>query len=215
MATNHLVDDDGQPIKPLYVHRLVDRQTTEMLGLAKGIICDGVVSDAEIVALKQWFKANPDVSSAYPGDQLARRMLTVLEDGVIEEHERAELKEFLLDLVGEPAGLTGTMRDPTRLPLDQPPPTIVFDAHEYVFTGTLASGNRVWAEQQVAERGGTCGKTVTKRTNFLVVGLFASEAWIQSTHGRKIQRAVELRDAGEPIHIVAEEHWLEAIENGA
>ena len=83
-----------------------------------------------------------------------------------------------------------------------------------MFTGTLAAGTRVWAEQQVVDRGGTCGRSVTKRTSYLVVGLFASDAWIQSTHGRKIQKAVELRESGQPIHIVAEEHWLEAIEYG-
>jgi NAD-dependent DNA ligase len=215
MAKQQLVDENGQPAKALYFTRLLDRQITEMLGLVKGIICDGAVTDAEIVALKQWLKANPDVTATYPGDQLARRMLKIMQDGIIEEGERAELKEFLLDMVGEPEGLTGTMRDPTRLPIDTPPPTILFDRCEYVFTGTLASGTRTWAEERVAERGGTCAKTVTKRTSYLVVGLLASEAWVQSTHGRKIQKAVELRESGQPIHIVAEEHWLEAIEYGA
>ena len=144
MGKQKLVDENGQPIKALYFHRLVDRQVTEMLGLVKGIICDGVVSDAEIVALKQWLKANPDVTAAYPGDQLARRMLKVMEDGIIEEDERAELREFLLDMVGEPEDLTGTMRDPTNLPIDTPPPTILFDGREYVFTGTLAAGTRAF-----------------------------------------------------------------------
>lgn len=214
MRNRSVVDENGQPPKAFYFHRLVDRQISEMLGLVKGIICDGVVTDAEIVALKQWLKANPDVTAAYPGDQLARRLLRVMEDGIIEEDERAELKTFLLDMVGEPEDLTGTMRDPTKLPIDVPPPTILFDGREYVFTGTLAAGTRTWAEQQVVDRGGICGDTITKRTNYLVVGLLASDAWIQSTHGRKIQKAVELRDSGQSIHIVAEQHWLEAIEYG-
>ena len=207
-----LVDDDGQPVKPLYVHRLVERQIAEMLGLARGIVCDGVVSDGEIVALRQWLQTNADVTATYPGDQLARRVLKALQDGVIDEDERKELNEFLTALVGEPERGTGSMRDPTRLPLDNPAPTMLFDAHEYVFTGMLAAGTRKWAERQVIERGGVCGGSVTKHTNYLVIGILASEAWIQSTHGRKIERAVSLKNEGHPIRIVAEEHWLEAIE---
>ncbi len=186
-----------------------------MLGLAKGIICDGVVNDAEIVALKQWIASNSDVTTCYPGEMLARRVLHALEDGVIDEFERVALQEFLFDLVGEPDSLSGSMREPTRLPLDEPVPTLLFDGQEYVFTGMLAAGTRDWASRQVTDRGGKCGKDVTRRTNFLVVGMLASEAWVQSTHGRKIMAAVRLRDQGLPVRIVGEQDWLTAIDYDA
>jgi hypothetical protein len=57
-------------------------------------------------------------------------------------------------------------------------------------------------------------QTVTKRTNFLVIGPIASSAWLESTHGRKILRAVELRGEGLPLRIVSEEAWIHAIESG-
>jgi NAD-dependent DNA ligase len=204
-------DEHGQPPKNLHFDRTIRRQIAEMLGLAKGIICDGVVTDGEVTALKQWLAANPDVTVAYPGDLVAKRVLSVFEDGVVDEDERAELKDFLLELTGESADELTTMREPTALPLDQPPPTIVFDNREFVFTDLLASGARAWAEQQVVDRGGACKSYVTGKTDFLVIGLMASEAWIQSTHGRKIETAVRWRDKGQPIHIVAEPTWLEAI----
>ncbi len=205
-------DADGQPPKAFHYHRLVDRQITEMLGLAKGIICDGVLTDAEAMALRQWVRANPDACHAYPGKDLSLRVLTYLEDGVVDDDEREELKEFLMELVGEPDDLTGSMQEATRLPIDSPPPTLLFDNREYVFTGLLAAGSRDWAQRQVTERGGRFANAITKRTTYLVIGLIPSEAWIQSTHGRKIQEAVRLKQSGHPIHIVGEEHWLEAIQ---
>ena len=39
-------------------------------------------------------------------------------------------------------------------------------------------------------------------------------AWLESTHGRKILRAIELRQAGSQIAIVAEEPWILSLDRG-
>jgi hypothetical protein len=41
----------------------------------------------------------------------------------------------------------------------------------------------------------------------LVVGTIRSRDWLHSTHGRKIEHAVELAGQNHPIAIVSEEHW--------
>jgi NAD-dependent DNA ligase len=182
-----------------------------MIGLAKGMICDGVVSDGEITALKQWLVANPDVGKVYPGDHLSCRMLSIFDNGVVDEHERSELYELLLELTGEAADQSTSMREPTTLPLDRPPPAIVFPGREFVFTGILAAGPRKWAQEQVVDRGAHFKDNVTAKTDYLVIGVLGSEAWVQSTHGRKIEAAVRWREKGQPISIVAEPTWLSAI----
>jgi len=58
------------------------------------------------------------------------------------------------------------------------------------------------------------GTAVTRRTNSLVIGPIASRAWLESTHGRKILRAVELRSEGLPVRIVSEEAWIQAVDSG-
>lgn len=204
-------DEHGQPPKSLHFDRTVRRQIAEMIGLAKGMICDGAVSDGEVTALKQWLAANADVATVYPGDRLSRRMLTIFEDGVVDEHERAELHQLLLELTGEAADQSTSMREPTSLPLDRPTPTIVLPDREFVFTGILASGPRKWAQEQVAAHDGRFKDTVTAKTNYLVIGLLGSEAWIQSTHGLKIDAAVRWREKGQPLSIVAGPTWLHAI----
>ena len=78
----------------------------------------------------------------------------------------------------------------------------------------MLCGTRQDCERKVVDRGGRVGKTVMKRINFLVIGPIASSAWLESTHGRKILRAVELRSEGLQLRIVSEEAWIHAIESG-
>ncbi len=44
-----------------------------------------------------------------------------------------------------------------------------------------------------------------------VIGAIGSRDWIHSTHGRKIERAVELREQGTGIYILSEEYWADSI----
>jgi hypothetical protein len=40
-----------------------------------------------------------------------------------------------------------------------------------------------------------------------VIGEYATDAWQNSSFGRKIEKAVAMREAGSPISIVSEAHW--------
>ncbi len=56
-----------------------------------------------------------------------------------------------------------------------------------------------------------CDSRITRETDYLVIGTLASEAWVHTTHGRKIEAAVEMKAEGHRIIIVAEEHWATAV----
>jgi NAD-dependent DNA ligase len=130
--------------------------------------------------------------------------------------EQEELKALLCDLVGEPEDFSGTMNDRGRLPFDDPPPTVFFENKEFVFTGIFAFGKRDRCAAEVTARAGRFSNNVTSRTDYLVVGMIASPDWVQSTHGRKIEAAVEIREAGRrPISIISEEHWIVAMQADA
>ena len=64
----------------------------------------------------------------------------------------------------------------------------------------------------MTQRGALCESTVTRRTRYLVVGTFGSRDWVHSSFGRKIEKAVELEQAGMPLSIVGEDHWAAAIQ---
>jgi hypothetical protein len=49
---------------------------------------------------------------------------------------------------------------------------------------------------------------LTSDTGYLVIGVYATDSWAHSTFGRKIEKAVTLRDRGRRIAIVGEQHWV-------
>lgn len=210
---NPHLDEDGQPDRALFASRVAKRLVSELLGLCKGMVCDGEISDSELEALKRWLAGHPDAAVQYPGRVLADRLIRVFEDGVVSSEERGELNELLLDLTGETEEHDQPLNLSTRLPFDEPEPTILFEGYEYVFTGRMLYGTRRDCESRVLARAGRVANTVTKKTGYLVIGPIASAAWLESTHGRKIMRAVELRSQGVPVRIVSEEVWIQAIEN--
>src|SRR5712664_2402495 len=128
-----LTDRDGTPPRRFFGARALDRDITEMLGVVKGVICDGVLTDGEAVAFTQWLRSHPDVASTFPGSLLAERVQAMFADGVIDEDERAELAEIMRALTGETEDQTGDLDRSTRLPIDHPLPTVIFDGREFCF----------------------------------------------------------------------------------
>ncbi len=42
----------------------------------------------------------------------------------------------------------------------------------------------------------------------LVIGAYATDSWAHSSFGRKIEKALEIREEGSQISIVSELHWV-------
>ncbi len=84
---------------------------------------------------------------------------------------------------------------------------LIWPGRVFVCSGQMAFGPRRECERHVALFGGICEATITRRTNYLVLGTFASRDWAHTSFGRKIQKAVEYRDAGHQLAIIGEDHW--------
>jgi hypothetical protein len=206
------LDAAGQPPAAINASMRSDRSTTELIGLAKGILADEEVTRPEVSLLVGWFDANPEAANTYPGNVLARRLDRVMEDGIVDDEELEDLRELLAEMTGASHGRIYGANAATTLPLNVPAPEIEFDGSVFVFTGRFALGPRRICEEEVAARGGDCSSNVTKKTNYLVVGTLGSRDWYQTAHGRKIEAAVNLRDRGIPLAIVGEDHWAEALD---
>lgn len=138
-------------------------------------------------------------------------MRQVLADGVVTDEERSDLLETLQALVGgslrEDGSVTGLA---TRLPVDTDV-EIRFDGRTYGFTGKFVFGLRARCARAVEARGAAVERHVTRRTDYLVVRAMASRDWVHTSHGRKIERALELKSSGASLFIVVEEHWAAAL----
>jgi hypothetical protein len=75
-----------------------DPQMREMIGLAKGFVCDGSLNDAEALALQQWLFYHSALLETSPVSQLGDRLLRAVEDGHMDDEERKDLVAILSDV---------------------------------------------------------------------------------------------------------------------
>ena len=168
-AQSHSLDDNGQPLNGfLNRKRRIERDISELLGLAKGMLSDGVVNDQEAQYLGAWGQNHPDALAQWPTMLIFTRLRQILNDGRLDDKERIELHELLSSLIGGTASLLLGYDGATTLPLDIPPPAVSYGPGEvFVFTGKFAYGPRYKCEEEVAGRRSTCEADVTRRTTFL------------------------------------------------
>jgi len=81
-----------------------------------------------------------------------------------------------------------------------------------VFTGTLESMVRRDAMQHVLDVGGHCTGSVSKNTNFLVVGDQDFRKFTDGISSSKMKTAQRLRAAGGDIELIAEDDFLRMLE---
>lgn len=206
------IDAHGQPYNLRFNRaRRAERDLSELLGLAKGVLADGVVNKSEVDYIRQWVETHPDAVEQWPVNVLHERLCRIYEDGRIEDAEREDLAELLSALVGGQAGIVVGEDAATDLPVDQPPPQLIWAGSVFVLTGQFAFGPRKECKRYIARLGGVCEPSVTKRTNYLVIGTFGSRDWVHTPFGRKIEKAVEYRNAGHSLAIVNEDHWAAAL----
>jgi hypothetical protein len=205
-----VTDADGQPDPRLGRARRIQRTVTELLGLCKGVLLDGVIADSEMTALDEWLAANGEVAQQWPADVLYQRLRKIFDDGAIDEDERAHFKELLEQCVG-PADGARLVDAATRLPLDDPPPSVVFGERAFSFTGKFVWGPRPKLVEAVEQRGGSFHPAPKKDTDYLVIGTVASRDWAEPSFGRKIETVVAGRARGWKTRIVGEEHWVGAL----
>lgn len=93
------------------------------------------------------------------------------------------------------------------LPVDEPLSPVEFDGKSFCFTGNFIYGSRMECEGAVMLKSGMPGN-LTKKTDYLVIGSYASPEWVTSKAGRKIEKALAMRAAGGKICIINERHWL-------
>ena len=161
--------------------------------------------------VRGWIAAHRDAVEQWPLNVLSQRLARIYADGRIDDAERTEPTEILSSIVGGTAGIILGEDASTDLPTDPPPHTFFWPGSVVVFTGKFASGTRAECERVAGRLGAVCDSSITKRTDYLIIGTFGSRDWVHTSFGRKIQKAVDLRGNGRKPLIVAEEHWAGSI----
>lgn len=180
-------------------------------GIVTGIVADGHLHDLEVQMLSTWLTANPAVSRVWPGSAISRHLQEVLADGVITAEERTHLLSELQRLSGSDFSESGSSIPAVAgLPFDSEG-AIALRELGVCHTGEFVYGTRSACEKLTEKAGGIPLSSVTKKVAYLVVGTHVSPAWMNTSYGRKIMRAMELREQGHQLLIVSEKRWIEAI----
>jgi len=189
--------------------RLSERGIDEFIGICKGILFDGIVTFDEAINLLKWLDNNPLVSPIYPTSEVLTVLQSVNEDGNLSPDNEAALLILLTKITGSPKVFLSGDNASSTLPLCDPPPNVAIDGSIFILTGNMQHSSRKDFKVLIESLGGAVlDKTVRKDTDFLIIGDVGSSAWMHSTHGRKIERAMKLRSQGSGISIISEAHFL-------
>lgn len=193
--------------------RRFDRAVDQLLGICSGIVADGEINRKELAFISTWLTEHSEVCNSFPGNQLARRISDVMADGIVTADEHHDLVLVLQQISGNSFIDSGAAApDAPAIPADDSP-VVKIPGNSFCFTGKFAYGTRTKCEDAVKALGAHCENDVTLSLNYLVIGAGVSPDWKHETYGRKIERALEIRNNGRatPI-IVLEEQWVAAIQ---
>lgn len=201
MAIGRIMSNDAHKLR---------KSCEALLGICAGILADGQINEGEVRFLDLWLKDNPGIADVWPGEVVAKRIREILSDNIITTEELAHLKNTLTELIGGTLQDTGSTAGlSTRLPLnDDRANPIIFDNTAFCFTGNFIFGTRAACERAVEQRGAMAFGNITANLEYLVVGTMVSADWANTSHGRKIEKAIEYQNKGYRVLIISEEHWV-------
>lgn len=187
-------------------------------GICHGILADGVIDEKEILDLEKWLDKNTHLSTYYPYDEIRSLILSIVSDGKIEEEEKLVLKAYLNQFVNLENKVIEDQinRETSDINISghcTSDPEIELDGKIFCITGVLKSGNRASLEKTISDLGGIPTKSLTKKTDYLIVGDNGNQAWAFACYGRKVEKALDLRKNGHKISLIHEYDFIDAIED--
>jgi len=202
----------GKPM--VFGNKMIDRSMDELIGICKGILFDGSVSETQVYRLCQWFDANPYIKRTIIGNDLYALLVTMEHKDKLSIEDQCLLLDFFSKLSGSVEILNSGYNPSCKLPLTDPAPVVIFSGKLFVLTGNFKIGNRAKVISLIENLGGQVSpKTVNCYTDYLVIGDVGSMAWVHSSYGRKIEHAMELQQEGCDIAIISEAHFMRSLTN--
>lgn len=163
----------------------------QLIALLRDVMADGIIEPHEIAQLKSWINNHRELCGSYPFDMIEGVVDSADACGCISRFESDRLYRAFDQILNPSFRLS----DPRS-----------FSIHgmNFVLSGDFVNGE-VWEiENALIARGGILQKSVTLKTNCIIVGSLGHSKWITSGYGTKIKRAMEINAKGGNILIVSE-----------
>ena len=201
-----------------YYYNPVTTDLQTLQGICHGILSDGEVNEKEVLDLEKWLEENIHLSTYYPFDEIRSLVLSIVSDGKISEEEKLILKAYLNQFVNIENKEISSQIDRETSDINitghcSSDPDIQIDGKTFCVTGVLKSGNRAEIQNLIEDLGGITTNSVTKKTDYLIVGDNGNPAWVFACYGRKVEKALGMRKNGHTICLVHEFDFMDAIED--
>ena len=204
-------DENGQPVECFNARDNFKKHLNKFMGLAEGVIADGIVNQAEAEFMYKWL-CESEISNNFPADVVLKRLDAMLLDGIVDAEEQAELFDILKKMTGVAPDTESLHPLSSELPCTVPAPEVVFWKNTFCLTGKFAAGSRKECEKLVSGLGGKPVSGVVMNLDYLVIGHFVSRDWKATSYGSKIEDAVNFNRAKKSnIIIVSERHWYDYV----
>jgi len=187
-------------------------------GILHGILADNILTDEEIIKLSDWINEHDYLNGIYPYDEIRSLLKSVLADGVIDEDERDILKAFFSEFIDTTLSynLNQTELDALKSKYNvngicTACPEIKFTGASFCFTGASTNSSRNEIKGLIEQAGANYSDSVTKKTDFLVIGDDGNPAWVFACYGRKVEKAIAMRKSGQRISIISEKDFWDEL----
>lgn len=192
----------------------------DLHGILHGLLCDNIVNEAEVAYLQKWIECNSFLQGMYPYDELESILTQVMQDRIISQEEQDTLKVFFSEFIDTTTSMNINQNDITDLKtkynikgICAACPNIIIPDHLFCFTGVSSRSKRADVAEKIEELGGLYKDTITKKTDYLIIGNNGNPCWAYSCYGRKVEEAMNIRKAGGNIILVHENDFWDAVED--
>lgn len=201
-----------------YYYNGVTADLQTLQGICHGIIANGVIKDEEIIELNNWLYQNEHLNTFYPYDEIRSLLLSILSDGKIEEEEKTVLLAYFNQFVKlnnseVKEKINELTKDVTISGLCTSEPDVIFDGKTFCITGILQRGNRDVLKERITQLGGIPTDSISKKTDYLIVGDNGNPAWAFSCYGRKVEKALQMRKEGHTIIMIHEFDFFDIVDD--
>ena len=201
-----------------YFFNAVTTDLQTLQGLCHGILADGIITDKEVHDLNIWLGENEHLSTYYPYDEIRSLLLSILSDNKIDEEEKIVLKAYFKQFVkledkAMHKQIESETFDVSISGLCTCEPNVTFLGKTFCITGVLKRGNRESLQNDIKKLGGITTESITKKTDYLIVGDNGNPAWAFSCYGRKVEKALDLRKEGHTITLIHEFDFADIIDD--
>lgn len=185
-----------------------ESKVNEFVGLLSGNAADNSLNDPEILKILEWLQNNEALQNEWPVNVIAEQLHLALEDNIITQEEREHLLEVMKQITGIRFEEDGIAYGMATEFFGDDIANLDHESSAFCFTGTFVTGTREIVQNTAKNKGAIIKKNVTQDLDYLVIGTLASRDWRFSSHGRKIEKALSLKESGHPITIITERTWL-------